>query len=246
MSSFLQSTTRVRIESSSLFRTAPRVRRTAALDPVVGSRDGSVFTHETASVAAPQATDDAIRLAIRLRECPSAFNGRTVMIAPLNGGAGVDHLVAETALGLAHLGDRAVIVVDLNLGGADDALLRQFPQLPCDPEAELPAISRFRPADGDRPTVRYLASEDFSRFMERLRTRPAFALCIGQAVPDSVETLLVARQCDAMVLSVTEGRTTISQVQESVADLRRRNQPVFGFVMNASGRKASRRSGQVK
>ncbi len=240
MSSFLQSTTRVRIETTSLFRAAPRDR--CATTTLVTSRGGSVFSHETGPAAPPHATDDAIRLAIRLREYPSAVNGRTLMIAPLNGGAGVDRLVAETALGLAHLGER-VVIVDLDLGGVDDALLKQFPPLPCDHEAELPLLSRFSPADGIRSTVRYLASDDFSRFMERLRTRSAFTLCIGQAVPNSVETLLVARRCDAMVLSVTEGQTTISQVQESVTDLRRRNQPVLGFVMNAGSRKASQRSG---
>jgi hypothetical protein len=101
----------------------------------------------------------------------------------------------------------------------------------------LPPVSVFRPKDGDRPAVPYLASDDFSRSLDALKARCAFAICVGRAVPDSVETILLARRCDAVILSVTPGHTTLAEVQRVVADLRPANASIFGFVMDASDRR---------
>lgn len=245
MSRLFRSTTRVRIGTSSyLFaRQALSAGGAAVLDPTAPAANGFDARAETVRAIRPrvQPQDDAVRLALRLRECEPDFAGRTLLFAPVTDTAGVARLAGETALGLAHLESGPVIVVDLNLGAPDAAFLTMFPTFDGEGGEELPTISLFKPGNGERPAVPYLASEDFSRSMDRLKARAAFVLCVGRAVPESVETMLIARQCDALVLSVTAGRTTLTQVQKAVTELRRRNQAVFGFVMDASGHRASRR-----
>ncbi len=245
MSSVFETMTRSRIEDSNLAwgRSAPGGSHVTVLEPI--APDSAVLTTpaEMAASRVPpraRASEDAVRLALRLRECPSVFTGRMLLFAPVTGGASVDRLVYETALGLAHLGDGPVIVVDLKLSTPGDAPLSNLPAVPNENGAQVPAISLFRPADGNLPAIPYLTSDKFSRSMERLRAQAAFVVCVGRPVPDSVETLLVARQCDAVILSVTSGQT-LSQVQKAVADLRRTNQSIFGFVMDASGRRTSRK-----
>jgi hypothetical protein len=222
-------------------RPAPGSGRVSILEPIPTLKTAVVTT--PAAVPASRvsvrtsAAEDAVRLALRLRECPAPSTGRLLLFAPVTRGVTVDRLVYETALALVHLGDGPVIVVDVNLSTPDHAPWCELPAVSSCNEAPPPPVSVFRPKVGDLQAVPYLASDDCSRSLEALKARCAFAICVGRALPESVDTLLLARRCDAVIMSVTPGRTTITEVQRVVADLRPGNASVFGFVMDASDRR---------
>jgi hypothetical protein len=62
---------------------------------------------------APEAPEDAVRLALRLRECRAAAGGRVLMFVPATAGERVERLVSGITQALDQLQEGAVHVIDL-------------------------------------------------------------------------------------------------------------------------------------
>ena len=167
------------------------------------------------------ASEEAVRLALRLREPRSASGGRALLFAPASPGGDASRMVGDAVRGLLELHEGPVLVMDLRATAGDAAERDRY--------SDIAVVTH--PFAGREDTISYAASAEFAGAMERARRTYAFVLCIGEPVSSSVETLIAAAACDGVILAVTPGRTTRSDVQRATDQLRRGRAHVAGFVV---------------
>jgi hypothetical protein len=195
-----------------------------------------------ANGAAPVASEEALRLALRLRDLPCAGpGGRMLLFLPASSDGEASRIVDDAVRGLLELHEGPLLVADLR----PTSVAKAAPNTPRSTEDallswETPSpdlVTVAHPFAGRHDLVAYAASQEFAAAIDRARRGYAFVLAIGDALRSSVETLIVAARCDGVILAVTPGRTTRTDVQRTVEQLRRGRAHVAGFVVEARSRK---------
>jgi len=224
--------------------------------PLCHSGSGlDVATPAPTSQSTPRASEDAVRLALRFRECPSTHGGRLLLFVPASSGDSVGRLVCETTLALGQLHEGPALVLDLE--PADGVRAPWFSDWPIASEYHLlsdgrmgafdganhvsPALAYAQPIASPAAAVPFLASHAFASLAAAARRRFAYVLCAVGPIGDAVESLVAAALCDGVVLSVTADRTTMADIQTASRQLARVRAPVLGFVVS---RQTSRRRGR--
>ena len=197
----------------------------------------------SSAVTPPPASEEAIRLALQLRDIPSSDGGRVVLFVPASRQANASPAAGDAACGLLDLHDGPVLIVDLRdeaeHGGTpewinaltDDDELR----LMWGAEAGSNTAARLRPLAGRTNKLQYASSAQFAAVVDDIRARYPYVLCIGEAAAGSVATLMIAGLADGVVLSVPPGQTTRSEMHEVTVELRRARAKVIGFVLDPRG-----------
>ena len=191
------------------------------------------------AVPRPPASEEAIRLALQLRDIASTAGGRVVLFVPASRHADASPTVSDAACGLLGLFEGPVLIVDLRAdqpaathgwldGLADDDELR----LVSGGEAASDTAARWRPLAGHLNKSQYACSAEFISSVEDVRARYPYVLCIGDPAPGSVPTLMMAGLADGVVLAVPAGQTTKSELQDVTAELRRARAKLLGFVVD--------------
>jgi hypothetical protein len=187
------------------------------------------------------ASDDALRLAVRLLAARQRHE-RLLLFGAVGLGRSAKPLVYETVLAFLQLQEHPLLILDLEGGAAaDDAAQDPFAAWPTRRLHGLQAIGPtfadagpvcvVRAAASGQVDLALLASVEFAHLLEGLRERFRAVLCHASPIPEAVGGLIVARHCDGVVLSVPQGRTTLSNVRAATEQLRRVNACVLGFVM---------------
>jgi hypothetical protein len=187
------------------------------------------------------ASEEAVRLALRLRETRSASGGRALLFVPVSTSTDVSPLVDDVVLGLLELHEGPLLVMDLRVAQAGARVRKPRVDYQDDEDAmgvgwgvgASSAVGLAHPFAGRVDTVRHAASSDFSALFARARARYAYVLCTADAIAVSVETVIAAALCDGVVLSVRPGQTTRSNMQRIADQLQRAHTHVIGFVVDA-------------
>ena len=194
----------------------------------------------TSAVTMPVASDEGVRLALQLRDIATSDGARVVLFVPGSGRGDASPAAADAACGLLDLHDGPVLIMDLRTEPdyasspewldrlADDDEMR----LLWGAEAASNSAARWRPLAGRSDTAAYASSSEFAVRLDDVRARYPYVLCIGDAAPAAVATLVVASLADGVVLSVTPGHTTRSEMHEVTTELRRARAKLLGFVVD--------------
>jgi hypothetical protein len=195
--------------------------------------------------AASAVTEEALRLALRLRECPASQGGRLILFVPASSGDSAERLVYETTRALEQLGDGPILVLDLeHRARAAGDWLSQWPAAagyhagPLAPGVRRAATAADAPVLYARPcpapaaAVAYLASPEFSGFVAAAREQFGYVIGVVGPIGEAVESLVAATLCDGVVLSVTAHRTTMAEVREASRQLAAARATVLGFVVS--------------
>lgn len=192
-----------------------------------------------ARASRPSASDEAMRLALSLREARLGHDGRMLMFVPAADSADASHAAADAAAGLLELHDGPVVVLDLRTGDEPAPLPEWLAALPTEDQSpevwggdSNDSAAMVRPFVGRRDHVAYAASAEFAALLATLRSRYPYVLCIGGGVPASVETLMIAAAVDGVVLSVPPNQMTRSEIQRTIEQLRRARGHLVGFVVD--------------
>jgi hypothetical protein len=195
------------------------------------------------AVTVPAASEEAVRLALHLRDLASNDGGRIVLFVPASRQGNPAPAAADAARGLLELRDGPVVIVDLRAEPDGPGTPEWLTGLIDDDEARLMwgaaaagrSASRWRPLAGRNDGVSYASSPQFAARLDDVRARYPYVVCIGEAIPRSVATLIVAGMADGVVLSVLTGRTTRSEMHEVTTQLRRARATLLGFVVDPRG-----------
>ena len=201
----------------------------------------------TAGAAAPLApaaqpvSEEAVRLALQLREVRSRNGGRTVLFVPASTALDAAAVTDDAVRGLLELHEGPILLMDLRAEPAPGGPEQGYPPEPEDigssgasywgSGASSSAVMA-RPFAGRRDTVTYAASTEFAARLADARARYPYVLCIGGPVAGAVETLITAALVDGVVLSVAPGKTTRTDMQAVTARLRRARATIVGFVVD--------------
>jgi hypothetical protein len=164
------------------------------------------------------ASEEAIRLALRLRDARSMDGGRLLIFIPVSASGSVAPLVEDVVSGLMGLNEGPALVMDLRVSATrrGDATA---------------SMGRVHPFIGHADTLSHAASPEFAALLAHARARYPYVLCVAEPL-SSVETLIAAGLCDGVVLSVSPGRTTRADVQRAAEQLRGAHATVIGFVVD--------------
>jgi hypothetical protein len=194
-------------------------------------------------VALPEASDAGITLALQLRETPSVNGGRVVLFVPTLRSADVSPAACDAVCGLVELHDGPVLIVDLRSKPSKSTTPRWLAGL--EVHEQVGALWKAETASDRAVVWRPLADRSERAFcaapgqvaarLKDARERYPYILCIGDAVPMSLATLMVAGLADGVVLSVAAGRVTKPEVQGATAHLRRARAKLMGFVVDSRG-----------
>lgn len=197
-------------------------------------------------------SDDTLRLAVHLLNERRASGKSVLLFTGVTVAQSVEELLFETALALLQLQERPLLVLHLEDAGSGVPPSGPFATLPAVSVSELANVPPHRQLPGktvpgvlsvtrvivDGPEdLAFLASAEFSRSFGRARQHHAEILCGASAVPQSVTPLVLARQCDGVVLVVPSKRTTMTEVVAARSRLARAHAHVMGFVMAVRGQK---------
>jgi hypothetical protein len=206
----------------------------------------------SSGTAVRRASEDAVRIALRLRDCAAADGGRLLLFVPASSGDTVDGLVFETTLALGQVGEGPILVLDLTRAdGGRDGWLSSWPialdyHAPAvtaaearEPGAARAPVVYAQPIASPGSAIAFLASPTFGAVLSSARRRFAYVIFVAGPVCNAAESLVAAALCDGVVLSVTADRTTLADVQSTARQLAGARAPVLGFVV---AREASRRA----
>jgi hypothetical protein len=187
----------------------------------------------------PAASDEAMRLALSLRETRVGTDGRMLLFVPASNSVDASHATADAASGLLELRDGPIAILDLRTAEESAVTPDWIAALPADDQSEdvwggetNDTAVVVRPFAGRRDHVAYAASPEFVSRLGRLRARYSYILCIGGRIPASVETLMLAATADGVILSVPPNQMTRSDMQRAVEQLRRARGHLIGFVVD--------------
>jgi hypothetical protein len=196
-----------------------------------------------AAVPVPAASEEGIKLALKLRDIATTNGARVVLFVPASRQTDAAPVVAEAACALLDLHDGPVLIMDVR----DDAASAGSPEwitaladddqlrLMWGAEASSETAALLRPLSGRSNRLQYASSQQFVDHVEEVRGRYRYVLCIGEATPGAVATMRIAGLADGVVLSVPPGRTTRSEMHEVTAQLRRARATLVGFVVDSRG-----------
>jgi hypothetical protein len=195
--------------------------------------------------AAPVASEEAIRLALHLRDVRGNAGGRLFLFVPASASVDTSAVVADALCGLLELHEGPVLVVDFRPSEETDmpASIRDLATDADQPGAGWSSGSAalMRPFATRREKVLTAASPEFAARLVEARSRYACVLCIADEVPTSVEMLMVAPLVDGVVLVVAPNRTTRPEMQRLTDQLRRTQTNLLGFVVDARTKKGAGR-----
>jgi hypothetical protein len=188
----------------------------------------------------PPASDQALRLALQLRDIASRDGRRVVLFVPVSRHGDASFAVADAACGLLELRDGPVLIIDLRPEAEDATTPEWMNALADDDELRLVwggdagsnTAARWRPLAGRPNKLQYASSPQFNASVEDVRARYRYVLCIGEAAPSAVPTLMMAGLADGVVLSVPPGQTTRTELHDMTAELRRARAKLLGFVVD--------------
>ncbi len=192
-------------------------------------------------VALPAASEEAIRLALTLRDAHARPGGRLLMFLPASTSVNASRAVADALCGLVELREGPILVMDLRPASESSGTpewLRDLPVdddqsvAPDDPNACTSALIAW-PFGGIDERVSYAASREFADRLADARARYTYVLCIGSDVSVSLETLITAPLVDGVVLAVAPSRMTRPQIHHLTEQLRRARAQLLGFVVEA-------------
>jgi len=209
--------------------------------PILSQRD----TQSSLSrpIEQPQIGKEVQRFAVELRTNGNA-GPQVLMIVPVTPTNSVLRLAYETALGLVHINESPVLVIDLQpgrtagiapsnarAGGA--ARMAPFGERDSDQDAaqtaDLPTLSVIRPVEDGDPAV-YLSSPKFARFVQDARKSFAHILIVAESVLESPAALVAIGLCDGVVLLVKEGEATTTALTVAKQILVRNGAKLLGFL----------------
>ena len=190
----------------------------------------------------PAASEDAVRIALHLREAPARGGGRIVTFLPASPDVDASVAVADAVCGLHQLGERPVLVLDMRASGDDERTPLWLLTLPRDrdefvarAEGELLPAAMARPFAGRQDRLAFAASREFADLLDDARARYPYVLCIGSDISKALDSLIAAPLADGVVLAVAPSRVTRPQLTDLTAQLRRARANVLGFVAEAPG-----------
>jgi len=190
----------------------------------------------------PPASEEAIRLALQLRDIASREGGRVVLFVPGSRHGEASPAVGDAACGLLALHDGPVLIMDLRDHAEAAATPKWINALVDDDELRLVGdeagrntAALLRPLAGRPNQLQYASSSEFVSSVVDVRARYPYVLCIGEAAPRSVPTLMMAGLADGVVLAVPPGQTTRSEMHEVTAKLQRARAKLLGFVVDPRG-----------
>ena len=187
----------------------------------------------------PAASEEAIRLALQLRATRVGSAGQLLMFVPAPRSHDASFAVADALCGLLELQEGPVLVMDVRAAGAADATPAWLRELPDDRArtgerwGTSGRAMLARPFASRGEKVPCAVSPEFANWLAEVRSHYAYVLCIGGALPMSVETLMLAPLADGVVLTVAPGRTTRLQMRRLTDQLRRAQAHLIGFVADA-------------
>lgn len=197
----------------------------------------------TDAVPPPAASEAGIQLALQLRETPSSGDGRMVLFVPTARHADASPAAGDAVCGFLDLHDGPVLVMDLRAEPGALTTPAWFATLADDEQvgglwgadAASNNARLWRPLTGRAEKLVYASSPQFAARLADARSRYPYILCIGDAVPGSVVTLMIAGLSDGVVLSVAPGGSTRSEMIEVTSQLRRARAALLGFVVDPRG-----------
>ena len=218
---------------------------TSLLQAIAEARpEGRGTLEEAASPAEPYqapASEEAIKLALHLRETRATTGGRTLLFIPVSDPVDASLVVDDAVRGLLELQEGPVLVMDFRVRQARSLVEPEWPMESVDADgmsgawgvAASSTAAVARPFVRRADMVRYAASPEFAGRLAEARSRYAYVLCIGGPVNESVQTLVTAPLFDGVILSVAPGKTTRSDMQRVASQLRRAHAKLIGFVTDS-------------
>jgi hypothetical protein len=194
-------------------------------------------------VELPDASDAGIQLALELRETQSAGGGRIVLFVPTLRNTDASPAACDAVCGLVDLHDGPVLIIDLRARPNRDSTPSWLETLAAHEQvgtlwgAQTPSDCAvlWRPLAGRTEKAFCAAPDQLAARLHDARARYPYVVCIGDAVPSSMATLMIAGLADGVVLSVPAGRVTKPQVNDVTIQLRRARATLLGFVVDPRG-----------
>jgi hypothetical protein len=194
-------------------------------------------------VELPAASEAGIKLALELREAQSVNGGRVVLFVPTLRNSDASPAACAAVCGLMDLHDGPVLVIDLRARPTRKSTPGWLETLAAHEQvgtlwgAETPSgcALLWRPLAGAPEKAFCASATQFTARLNDARGRYPYILCIGEAVPSSLATLMVAGLADGVVLSVPAGRVTKPEMNEVTTQLRRARATLLGFVVDSRG-----------
>jgi hypothetical protein len=191
-------------------------------------------------VALPAASDAGIKLALELRGTQSAGEGRVVLFVPTLRNTDASPAACDAVCGLMDLHDGPVLVIDLRARPSRHSTPRWLETLATHEQvgtlwgADTPSDCAllWRPLAGRTEKAFCASPGQFTARLNDARARYPYILCIGDAVPTSLATLMVAGLADGVVLAVPAGHVTKPEINEVTTQLRRAQATLLGFVVD--------------
>jgi capsular exopolysaccharide synthesis family protein len=172
---------------------------------------------------------------------------RTVMVSSATSGEGKTTLAANLATSLAGAGRRTVLVdfdlrrpalhrlFQLNLQPGIGEVLRGRTELEASLQlTQIPNLEFLAAGRWSATGLAGLASADLESLIHRLRNGFEFVVVDGSPVIPVIDTRLIARHVDAVMISVLRDTSRIPQVRAACELLQKFSVPILGVVITGS------------
>jgi hypothetical protein len=194
-------------------------------------------------VSLPAASEAGLKLALELREVPSINGSRVVLFVPAARDTDASPAACDAVCGIIDLQDGPVLVIDLRVRPSRTStpswlgMLGAHEQVgtlwSADTTSDCALL--WRPLVGRTEKAFCASPVQFTNRLNDARARYPYILCIGDVVPSSLATLMVAGLADGVVLSVPAGHMTRPEITDVTTRLRRARATLVGFVVDSRG-----------
>jgi Mrp family chromosome partitioning ATPase len=188
---------------------------------------------------------DALRLAAQIRAARVPNSAQMLLVAPVSNNSSALSVTVETARALAAMSPMPVLILDFDTSHPEGSIVEtRIP--PVDfwsgkgdasnavapwAGSDLPPLCIARPFDVESDGISAVAGEEFRMLLKRARDSFSAILINGRPVLQSAATLLLANECDGVVLFVKQNSTKHSDARQACDLLRRSGGRLLGFVL---------------
>ena len=176
-------------------------------------------------------TQDVMRIAAQVRAKRASAPTSSVLVCPVSSGCSAAELVYSLAAALAEMKESPVLILNL----APPAT-RQAGHLMGTPLVEGASLEQgsitVAGLSIEQDALEFITSPEFKETMEAAQAQFAWVVVHSRSVVDSVEALVAADSCDAVILSVAAGRTTRSEMLAVSREFQRSKASVLGFALD--------------
>jgi Mrp family chromosome partitioning ATPase len=192
----------------------------------------------------PVASPEALKLSSRLQALASE-NDRFILVAGFNEKESSAEIAMQLSAGLSEINGQSVLLVDGNLRnpwlhnrfgvdvqpGLTNVLGKNAGLLTSAIRVITPTLAVL-PAGNSRPDSSLFASTDFSDLLE-CQLRPRFRFIILNSAPFSqfVDASLIASRADGVVITLTSGRHSRTELLDLKNELESLKAKIFGTVL---------------